>query len=164
MAAFLNPLSGRTGNLYGMGIIRILLAISVVIAHSSLFLGYNIANGLVAVQIFYMFSGFYMFMILSEHYTSVRKFYKSRALRALPHLFPGGRFCPLCLVFLRPRVRRIYRKTGPVGCCRFIRQGLHRCGKHFYVFSGYRYVFGDRPAHGQPVFYQQFLSRADALV
>lgn len=81
-----------------MGTIRTLLAISVVIAHSSLFLGYNIANGLVAVQVFYMFSGFYIFMILSERYASVRKFYKSRALRLYPTYFLVAIFA-ICVWF-----------------------------------------------------------------
>lgn len=71
-------------NFYGMGLIRLLLAISVIQAHTSSFLGYSIANGLVAVQVFYIFSGFYMFMILTEKYTSIKSFYKSRFLRIFP--------------------------------------------------------------------------------
>ncbi len=51
------------------------------------FLGYNIINGIAAVQCFYMFSGFYMFMILSEKYISTKKFYKSRFLRIYPIYF-----------------------------------------------------------------------------
>lgn len=147
-----------------MGIIRILLAISVVIAHSSLFLGYNIANGLVAVQIFYMFSGFYMFMILSEHYTSVRKFYKSRALRLYPTYFLVAVFALFVWFFFGQGSAGFIEKQAQWDAAGLFAKAFIVVANIFYVFSGYRYVFGDRPAHGQPVFYQQFLSRADALV
>jgi peptidoglycan/LPS O-acetylase OafA/YrhL len=92
-------LESLSGKLYGMGTIRTLLAVSVVIAHSSLFLGYNISNGVVAVQVFYMFSGFYMFMILSERYSSIQKFYKSRAFRLYPGYYVVAIFalCVWCI-------------------------------------------------------------------
>ncbi len=53
----------------GVGLVRTLLAISVVFAHSSLVRGYNIANGLIAVQSFYIISGFYKALILNAKYT-----------------------------------------------------------------------------------------------
>ena len=49
-----------------MGIIRFLLAISVVIAHTSSVYGFKLVGGQIAVQAFYMISGFYMTLILNE--------------------------------------------------------------------------------------------------
>lgn len=71
-------------SLCGIGMIRLILAIAVVMAHSSSFLGYYPIDGMTSVQIFYIISGFYMFMILTEKYTSLRKFYKARALKIYP--------------------------------------------------------------------------------
>jgi peptidoglycan/LPS O-acetylase OafA/YrhL len=69
-----------------MGVLRILLAMSVVAAHSAdvpkllQFVG-----GELAVQIFFVISGFYMQLILSEgRYARARDFYTSRALRLFP--------------------------------------------------------------------------------
>lgn len=51
-----------------MGLIRILLAISVIIAHTESILGFNMVGGTLAVQAFFIISGFYMALILSEKY------------------------------------------------------------------------------------------------
>ena len=51
-----------------MGLIRTLLAISVVLAHSSPIFGIKLVGGQVAVQAFYMISGFYMTLVLNEKY------------------------------------------------------------------------------------------------
>lgn len=73
-----------------MGIIRLLLALAVVIAHSSPVLGFRwtqLCGGLVAVQLFYIISGFYMAMVLTDRYTgpgALQRFYTSRLLRLFP--------------------------------------------------------------------------------
>lgn len=71
-----------------MGIIRFLLAISVVIAHTSSVYGFNLVGGQIAVQAFYMISGFYMTLILNEKYigrnNSYRLFISNRLLRLYP--------------------------------------------------------------------------------
>lgn len=71
-----------------MGILRLLLALSVVIAHSAPVYGYRMTGGVRAVQGFYLISGFYMALILNEKYVgrgAIRAFYRNRFLR----LFPG---------------------------------------------------------------------------
>lgn len=69
-----------------MGILRTLLAISVVFAHvpSPLFVG-----GRYAVQLFYMISGFLISYVLVEKksYLSAQKFYTNRYLRLFPVYF-----------------------------------------------------------------------------
>jgi peptidoglycan/LPS O-acetylase OafA/YrhL len=71
-----------------MGILRILLAISVVLAHSSSIFGFSIVGGQIAVQAFYIISGFYMTLILNEKYIGVNNSYKlfisNRFLRLYP--------------------------------------------------------------------------------
>jgi peptidoglycan/LPS O-acetylase OafA/YrhL len=73
-----------------MGIIRILLALSVLICHSTPLFGLKLVDGNIAVQLFFIISGFYMAMVLSEKYTLEKdrlfylSFYKSRFLRLYP--------------------------------------------------------------------------------
>ena len=71
-----------------MGILRLILAISVVIAHSSPILGVSIVGGQIAVQAFYIISGFYMSLILNEKYVgqngSYKLFLSNRFLRLFP--------------------------------------------------------------------------------
>ncbi len=59
-----------------MGILRILLAISVVLAHSSSIFGFSLVGGQIAVQAFYIISGFYMALILNEKYIGANNSYK----------------------------------------------------------------------------------------
>tara|TARA_Y100000589_G_scaffold302172_1_gene313543 strand:- start:1579 stop:2733 length:1155 start_codon:yes stop_codon:yes gene_type:complete len=73
-----------------VGLLRLVLAICVFRAHSSSF-GIPLLAGDVAVEIFYVLSGFYMQMILSKVYTFSRmgnkwlqKFYINRYLRIFP--------------------------------------------------------------------------------
>jgi peptidoglycan/LPS O-acetylase OafA/YrhL len=73
-----------------MGIIRLLLALSVLISHSNPLFGLKLVDGNVAVQLFFIISGFYMAMVLSEKYIVEKdkhfwlNFYKSRFLRLYP--------------------------------------------------------------------------------
>ncbi len=71
-----------------MGVLRILLALSVVASHGSAILGSTLYPGDVAVQIFFMISGFYMTLVLGERYglgaRGLMLFYSNRALRLYP--------------------------------------------------------------------------------
>ena len=71
-----------------MGILRYLLAITVVIAHSKALLGLTFVGSEIAVQAFYIISGFYMTLVLNEKYTGVNSSYflfiKNRFLRLYP--------------------------------------------------------------------------------
>lgn len=67
-----------------MGVLRILLAISVVIWHSGPLFGLELMGGRVAVQTFFIISGFYMSLILNEKYTgkgSYKIFITNRFMR-----------------------------------------------------------------------------------
>jgi peptidoglycan/LPS O-acetylase OafA/YrhL len=76
-----------------MGVLRLLLALAVVAAHAGPALSLDFAwmtGGPLAVQCFYVISGFYMTLILNEKYVgpgSYGRFAKSRLLRLLPMYF-----------------------------------------------------------------------------
>jgi len=71
-----------------MGLIRTLLAISVVIAHSSSVFGIDLVGGQIAVQAFYIISGFYMSLILNEKYIGANGSYKLFISNRFLRLFP----------------------------------------------------------------------------
>lgn len=71
-----------------MGTIRFLLALSVLIVHSSPILGVTILPGYLAVQVFYIISGFYMTLVYREKYSLSKRplylFFSNRILRLYP--------------------------------------------------------------------------------
>ncbi|MCB9955176.1 MAG: acyltransferase [Caulobacterales bacterium] len=66
-----------------MGILRLLLALCVVVHHTPK-AGIIFTNGGVAVQAFYIISGFFISMVLTGKYQSLKTFYVNRALRLYP--------------------------------------------------------------------------------
>jgi len=71
-----------------MGLLRLLLALSVVINHSGPLFGYSLIGGRAAVQSFFIISGFYMSLIINEKYAlqahAYRLFITNRFLRIFP--------------------------------------------------------------------------------
>ena len=69
-----------------MGILRLVLALSVIAAHVGPFFGLSFfGNGVMAVETFYLISGFYMALVLTTRYqTYQRDFYFNRFLRLFP--------------------------------------------------------------------------------
>jgi peptidoglycan/LPS O-acetylase OafA/YrhL len=70
-----------------MGLLRFALALSVVLEHLGGTASMTLVDGVAAVQSFFMLSGFYMALVLSEKYVSIGPFYFNRALRILPTYF-----------------------------------------------------------------------------
>lgn len=70
-----------------MGILRTILALAVVVYHSYKIFGLRLCGGQVAVQSFYMISGFYMALVLNEKYTG-KGFYKSFITSRFYRIFP----------------------------------------------------------------------------
>jgi len=68
-----------------MGTLRLLLAIVVLIGHANnnLF-GFVSVKGVIAVQVFYVISGFYMTLILNEKYSDYKTFLTNRFLKIFP--------------------------------------------------------------------------------
>lgn len=71
-----------------MGIIRLLLALFVVIAHSYPLFGYLPLNPLVAVRAFFVISGFYMTLILKEKYIGKNDSYWLFLSNRLARIYP----------------------------------------------------------------------------
>jgi peptidoglycan/LPS O-acetylase OafA/YrhL len=83
-----------------MGILRIYLAVCVIAAHSESVLPWASHNGRVAVQIFFIISGFYMQLILSGgKYKSNLDFYRSRFTRiSIPYLVSLAIVIPVSVI------------------------------------------------------------------
>jgi peptidoglycan/LPS O-acetylase OafA/YrhL len=71
-----------------MGLIRLLLALAVVIAHSSPIFGFELMPGAIAVQAFYIISGFYMALVLNEKYVAQAHAYRLFITNRLLRLYP----------------------------------------------------------------------------
>lgn len=71
-----------------MGKIRTLLALSVVMYHCGSIFGVTLVGGDVAVQAFFIISGFYMSMVLNEKYIGANSSYKLFLSNRLLRLYP----------------------------------------------------------------------------
>lgn len=109
-----------------MGLLRFYLALCVVGMHSTPILPWTMHDGMQAVQIFYIISGFYMAMVLSAaRYSSVGRFYWSRFLRIFPVTWVVllGVIAGCCLIglttghwiALSPYVENPFRVNGALG-------------------------------------------------
>jgi peptidoglycan/LPS O-acetylase OafA/YrhL len=67
-----------------MGLLRFILALSVVIFHGGYFFDLKLVHGYPAVTVFLIISGFYMTMILNGKYESYWPFIKNRFLKIFP--------------------------------------------------------------------------------
>jgi peptidoglycan/LPS O-acetylase OafA/YrhL len=89
-----------------MGGIRLLLALSVVLSHSSAIFGSSLVGGRIAVESFFMISGFYMALVLTNKYRSkdLKLFYQNRYLR----LYPSYALVLIATLLLLPLVPNAY--------------------------------------------------------
>ena len=71
-----------------MGILRLLLALSVVAAHCGTIWKFDLIGGQVAVQSFYIISGFYMSLVLNEKYVDGNSSYKLFITNRMLRLYP----------------------------------------------------------------------------
>ena len=71
-----------------MGLIRLLLALSVIVAHAGSIFGLDFLGGPMAVQSFFIISGFYMSLVLNEKYIGAHKSYTLFLSNRLLRLFP----------------------------------------------------------------------------
>lgn len=70
-----------------MGLVRFLLAVAVVINHTGPLYGLVMTDAYMAIKVFFIISGFYMALILTEKYSGpgqTRLFYSNRFLRLFP--------------------------------------------------------------------------------
>lgn len=69
-----------------MGLIRVALAFAVLFSHLPI-LSTNFMGGGLAVQAFFIVSGFYMSLVLGGKYKDANLFYSNRLLRLMPSYF-----------------------------------------------------------------------------
>lgn len=81
-----------------MGLLRFLFALAVVIAHSGSIFGYMPMPGDLAVQCFYLISGFYISLVLNEKYIGENKSYKLFLSNRMLRLYPTYWAVLLCVV------------------------------------------------------------------
>lgn len=74
-----------------MGLLRLLLALSVITGHSGSIFGYSLLPAQFSVLVFFILSGFYMSLVINEKYDlmteGLKTFYKNRFLRLYPTYF-----------------------------------------------------------------------------
>jgi peptidoglycan/LPS O-acetylase OafA/YrhL len=95
-----------------MGVIRFLLALAVIVAHSSAIFGIKLVGGEVAVQTFFIVSGFYMALILTEKYVGEKSSFYLFITNRLLKLYPI--YWTMLLIAVSISVFS-YVKAGPQG-------------------------------------------------
>ena len=131
-----------------MGLIRLLLAISVITAHSNPFFGLTFIQGQMAVEVFFMISGFYMALILSEKYTKksdYKLFISNRFLKIFPIywiILILSLITQLIFLFLNPNSPNIFAlfsskyNLNPISLIAFIITNLTIFGQDILLFFG----------------------------
>ena len=102
-----------------MGLIRLLLAITVISVHASPIFGFNFIQGQLAVEVFFMISGFYMALILSEKYTNNKTFISNRFLKIFPTYWI---ILVLCLIY---QLANFFLHSNPQNIFGFFEYHLH---------------------------------------
>ncbi len=95
-----------------MGLIRLLLALSVIANHCGSFINNDLVGGVVAVQTFYIISGFYMSLVLNEKYINQNSSYKLFITNRLMKLMPLY-WCVLIMVLIASAIITNYTYDVP---------------------------------------------------
>ncbi|KJV79044.1 hypothetical protein RMAECT_0858 [Rickettsia rhipicephali str. Ect] len=115
-----------------MGVVRLLFALSVVAVHSTSHPFLKFIGATIAVQSFFMISGFYMAMIQSNYISKI-KFWQSRYLS----LYPTYIFCILVTFFLQQNfsfLRQLCNLLFPAGFFNFYKPNnvVARCNNVYW--------------------------------
>ncbi|WP_405608537.1 acyltransferase family protein [Polaribacter sp. Asnod1-A03] len=81
-----------------MGLLRLLLALCVVVAHSGAIFGFGLVTGKTALHSFFVISGFYMALILNEKYIGQNNSYKLFISNRLLRLYPIYWVIAICTI------------------------------------------------------------------
>ncbi|MCG1035930.1 acyltransferase family protein [Polaribacter sargassicola] len=81
-----------------MGLLRLLLALCVLVAHSGAIFGFGLVTGKTALHSFFVISGFYMALILNEKYIGQNNSYKLFITNRLLRLYPIYWVVALCTI------------------------------------------------------------------
>ena len=121
-----------------MGILRLLLALSVVFNHLPWNNGLVIVGGRVAVQLFYIISGFLIAYILNstDRYKDVRKFYVSRWLRIYPIYYVVAAASLVTNLVGNPQFSALYASIPLDAALQLILSNLFIFGQDWTMFLG----------------------------
>ena len=122
-----------------MGTLRTILAFAVVFGH---FYGFVFTGGMLAVQIFYLISGYLMSVILlsKNNYNDIKNFYLNRALRLYP-IYWSVALITLISYFLvslfgKSNFFDLYEEAGNTGSLILIFSNVFLIGQDWIMFLG----------------------------
>jgi peptidoglycan/LPS O-acetylase OafA/YrhL len=123
-----------------MGLVRTLLALTVILSHT---IGHYLVGGQLAVELFFIISGFLMSYILVEdqRYTSKLDFYLSRAFRIYPVYWVVAATKLAMWVFVCYTADNrfffdLYRNLDPLGAGALVLSNLFIFGQDWIMFTG----------------------------
>lgn len=121
-----------------MGILRVILALSVFFAHTELKPDSVFVGGRVAVELFYMISGFLISYVLNsnENYKNTITFYESRALRIYPVYFVVALITLLALNIASPKFFFLYEDIPASAAVTLVLSNLFIFGQDIVMFLG----------------------------
>jgi peptidoglycan/LPS O-acetylase OafA/YrhL len=121
-----------------MGLLRTLLAITVVLAHSPWNHGFVFVGGQLAVQLFYVMSGFLISHVIrgNQAYASPLRFYISRALRLYPIYYVVAALALIFRMAADPAFFQIYRIIPTAASVLLVGSNLLVFGQDWVMFSG----------------------------
>jgi peptidoglycan/LPS O-acetylase OafA/YrhL len=121
-----------------MGLLRTLFALSVVLDHSPFNQGNVLVGGRLAVQLFYVISGFLISYILTTNqaYRSTVKFYQNRLLRLFPSYFAVAVVALLLNWVANPEFLNVYRQSPESADLFLLLANLFIFGQDWLMFFG----------------------------
>ncbi|WP_086063495.1 acyltransferase family protein [Bordetella genomosp. 8] len=121
-----------------MGLLRTLFALSVVLDHSPFNDGNMLVGGRLAVQLFYVISGFLISYILTTNkaYDSTARFYENRLLRLFPTYFAVAVVALALNVVANPEFLDVYRRSPNSADLFLVLANLFIFGQDWLMFFG----------------------------
>lgn len=124
-----------------MGTLRLILALSVVFAHSPYLGGLVFVGGRNAVQLFYVISGFLISYIINKNnnYRNIVKFYLSRGLRLYPIYYIVSLLSLPIYIILNPEFFHIYKNIPVLAQAFLTITNIILFGQDWVMFSGIKH-------------------------
>lgn len=148
-----------------MGLLRVLLAVSVVMSHigqKGFFYGFGGPN---AVEVFFLISGYYIANVLTDSYKSTKKFYINRALRIYPIYFGVSIVVIISALISKSFAKSLFEYPGRYILLMTI-LNIIIFGQDIVMFTGVRnnkVVFGDYHNSDFPIYNLLWIKQAWTL-
>ncbi|WP_454691835.1 acyltransferase family protein [Achromobacter aloeverae] len=121
-----------------MGLLRTLFALSVVLDHSPFNQGHVLVGGRLAVQLFYVISGFLISYILNANdtYRSAGRFYTNRILRIYPMYIVVALIALVTNLAIHPAFMEVYDRSPPLADLCLMLANVFIVGQDWIMFAG----------------------------